>query len=510
VKKSILLSLAAVIAATMVGCASTKKEAAPQKQPASQPAEQEPAAAQDIPIDEPTVYDDPAAGQKQDEQSENKAASSDQGLEPITSDEGLIMSEPEPTVVKETASPQAAVPQKKVAAPENKQVANNTPLVQNDTKQTSAQKINSSPSAKTNDAVQKANTTQSGSSSSDQQKVAVPAEKPSVDKTDDDTIANTPSSIVAAQDTTPSRSIAMMLNQYLDVTYPGTGWVYLGELNNTNLLKYYGRKIDSSETTFSLRSNKAGSTVLHFYKNDVLTGSYIDDYLSVTVADSRSLSTDHVSAPAYAEYVPPRLAASSTGTDSQNAENTNADTQDQTISKTAASASSKNSSASTAFTSTNATAAQKQSAADVRDDDSGVQTVIQTTESSPAKQTEATSSATPTATTPAADTTATSSLQDTTALASDDILTLAQKSYDTGKYADALSYLDRFFDKAVTRVDEGLYLKGQTLEANSEVRNIKSALETYDTLVKTYPQSIDWEKANERITYLKRFYFNIR
>ena len=258
--------------------------------------------------------------------------------------------------------------------------------------------------------------------------------------------------------------------------------------------------------TLKVQSDKASK----FRKLNEEKFNYELDIQLLRLKDFTENKAHHVSAPAYAEYVPPRLAASSTGTDSQNAENTNADTQDQTISKTAASASSKNSSASTAFTSTNATAAQKQSAADVRDDDSGVQTVIQTTESSPAKQTEATSSATPTATTPAADTTATSSLQDTTALASDDILTLAQKSYDTGKYADALSYLDRFFDKAVTRVDEGLYLKGQTLEANSEVRNIKSALETYDTLVKTYPQSIDWEKANERITYLKRFYFNIR
>lgn len=78
------------------------------------------------------------------------------------------------------------------------------------------------------------------------------------------------------------------------------------------------------------------------------------------------------------------------------------------------------------------------------------------------------------------------------------------------KYQETLAYLEDFFTKATTRVDEGLFLQGQTFESNSSVRNIKSALDTYETIVRRYPQSVNWAKANERITYLRKFYFNIR
>ncbi len=53
-------------------------------------------------------------------------------------------------------------------------------------------------------------------------------------------------------------------------------------------------------------------------------------------------------------------------------------------------------------------------------------------------------------------------------------------------------------------------LEGLILEAKSEVRNIKSAIGAYDTLIKNWPQSDYWRKANERSIYLKRFYIDIR
>ena len=93
---------------------------------------------------------------------------------------------------------------------------------------------------------------------------------------------------------------------------------------------------------------------------------------------------------------------------------------------------------------------------------------------------------------------------------SDQILELANKCFSEGKYKETLAHLDDFFEKATTRIDEGLFLKGRTLETPSEVRNIKEALDTYETIVNQYPQSIDWEKAKERVIYLKKFYFNIR
>ncbi|HCA19055.1 MAG TPA: hypothetical protein DEO40_00065, partial [Treponema sp.] len=36
----------------------------------------------------------------------------------------------------------------------------------------------------------------------------------------------------------PSRTIKLQKNQYLDITYPGNGWIYLGETDNTTLMRY--------------------------------------------------------------------------------------------------------------------------------------------------------------------------------------------------------------------------------------------------------------------------------
>ena len=97
-----------------------------------------------------------------------------------------------------------------------------------------------------------------------------------------------------------------------------------------------------------------------------------------------------------------------------------------------------------------------------------------------------------------------------TSTADDELLLKAQKAYNAGSYAECLDYLTEFFNNAVTKIDEALYLQGLALEAPSSSRNIKAALDTYETLVKSYPQSKKWNAANERVIYIKRFYFNIR
>ncbi len=96
----------------------------------------------------------------------------------------------------------------------------------------------------------------------------------------------------------------MKRNQTLDVTYPGSGWLYLGQTDGQNDFVFGGRKLGEKDTTFTLRSRKAGTRLLHFYKNDGLTGKSIDDYLEVTVTDEAG-SHERITAPAYADAVPP-------------------------------------------------------------------------------------------------------------------------------------------------------------------------------------------------------------
>ncbi len=116
----------------------------------------------------------------------------------------------------------------------------------------------------------------------------------------DDVIEEIP--VEAEEPIVPSRSVKVKMNQYLDVTYPGTGWTYIGEEDKNDVFNYFGRKLGTKNTTFSLRAKKAGKTILHFYKNDALTGEYIDDYLEVVVEDKKG--TGRVKAPSYAEIIP--------------------------------------------------------------------------------------------------------------------------------------------------------------------------------------------------------------
>lgn len=77
--------------------------------------------------------------------------------------------------------------------------------------------------------------------------------------------------------------MTMTSGQYLDISYPGSGWLYLGEEDGKQLFRYFGRKIGTTDTSFTLRSRNEGTTLLHFSKTDTLTGDIIDDWLEVTV-----------------------------------------------------------------------------------------------------------------------------------------------------------------------------------------------------------------------------------
>ena len=90
------------------------------------------------------------------------------------------------------------------------------------------------------------------------------------------------------------------------------------------------------------------------------------------------------------------------------------------------------------------------------------------------------------------------------------LLQEAQVLYNEKEYSAALKKLNQFFEFSTDNRDEALYLKGQILEAKSDVRDIKGAIDAYTTLTKNYPASRLWDSANKRIIYLKRFYLEVR
>lgn len=324
--------------------------------------------------------------------------------------------------------------------------------------------------------------------------------------------------IVAEPVITPSRKVTMLNNQYLDIEYPGTGWIYLGEKNNSALMRYFGRKLGSENTLFTLRSREEGTTILHFYKNDALTGHYIDDYLEVEVKGINT-TTHRVTAPRYADIVPSRpekktfINAEEEIKTAKKLEEENKAEENKKSSQAKKEAEKKQTVKPVPEVKT---ATTKVPQPQQTEDDNGAKTVIQTTSSNESIQSNVISDDAEVIQPPAQTEQNTAApktkvqIQNTKDMVADKILELAQESYNKKEYAASLAYLDEFFEKATTRIDEGLYLQGQNFESASEVRNIKSALETYETIVKKYPQSINWAKANARVTYLKKFYFNIR
>lgn len=329
----------------------------------------------------------------------------------------------------------------------------------------------------------------------------------------------------------PSRSVEMKNSQYLDIVYPGTGWIYLGEEDGKNSMRYFGRKIGEKNTVFSLRSREEGSTILHFYKNDSLTGKFIDDYLQVDIKGMNK-TTEHAVAPSYAEVVPPKP-ENRTKAAKENAARSEED-EDDTMVKTVitpvasgsgekmpAVSKTSGSSRSAPASSSKVTSWKKiddSARKETPADNDGAKTLIQNTKSE-----KTTSSGEKPRTYPKSENSQShdaekqsennvtgTSIENTENMGADEILDKAKESFKNKKYEETLAYLENFFTKATTKIDEGLWIQGQVFESNSSVRNIKSALDTYETIVRRYPQSINWAKANERITYLRKFYFNIR
>lgn len=104
----------------------------------------------------------------------------------------------------------------------------------------------------------------------------------------------------------PSRNIKIKNNQFVEINYPGTGWIYLGETERQNNLLFFGRKIQNDNTTFTLKSKKSGTAILHFYKNDSLSGKYIDDYIEVQIENESATDNTPVVSPEYAKIIPPK------------------------------------------------------------------------------------------------------------------------------------------------------------------------------------------------------------
>lgn len=285
----------------------------------------------------------------------------------------------------------------------------------------------------------------------------------------------------------PSRSVSMKNYQYLDIVYPGNGWIYLGESDNSKNFIFYGRKLGGKDTSFTLRSKNPGRFILHFYKNDALTGNFIDDYLEVIVDDEKSSSNEHILCPMYKEIVPPKYEKNQV--------------KEENLQKEELLQENKN---------TTEASPQEKMQTEKEEQDIQGKTVIQNASSlqdenslektvSPENSLKSENPQNPLET----------QKEEIESLPVELLLDKAQELYEQKNYEEAKKVLDKFMLSSVSKIDEALFLQGKILEAKSPVQNIKGAVDSYDLIVKRYPKSKFWTQANKRSIYLKRFYINI-
>ena len=326
----------------------------------------------------------------------------------------------------------------------------------------------------------------------------------------------------------PSRSVTLKKFEYLDVTYPGTGWIYMGLTDNSKDLAYFGRKLGTKDTKFSLQARTAGRKIIHFYKNDPLTGNYLDDYIEVIITAENGSNKTHIEAPEYKLPVQKKEKQTETNPEEivETEENNESSATSETKSPaTAAAAETKTISESKSTSGTTTSTTDTKSATSVGSSSSAASTVSSSSASTTSEKSKRSESSTTSVSSTVSDTSkaaentssetqneVSASSQSTAAAASNPLSLLqeAQLLYNEKEYKAALSKLNSFFELSTDRRDEALYLKGQILEAKSDIRDIKGSLEAYSSLTKNYPASNLWESANKRIIYLKRFYLEVR
>lgn len=301
----------------------------------------------------------------------------------------------------------------------------------------------------------------------------------------------------------PSRSVTMNKGETLAVEYPGSGWIYMGSTSEYNNLTSRGRKLGSADTKYTLQAKEAGTQIHHFYKVDNLTGEYIDDYLEVIVLDKKGTSNTVITAPAYKEIVPEKPAEPAKAANKKNepAQNETTDSENnKTVSEKTAAKTSSSSTADTSKTTKTsdedinsitpkATSTNKKSEPQIQtsDEDDAVE-FLDDSDSDEVEYIEEI---------------------DEPAVDLEGLLETAKADFSLKNYSNAFDALTKYINNSSDNRDEALYLLGQLYESDGPLKNIKEAINTYETLCDNYPASNYWDKANKRIIYLKRFYINI-
>lgn len=266
-----------------------------------------------------------------------------------------------------------------------------------------------------------------------------------------------------------SRMVAVEEKQRLELTYPGHGWVYVGEQTSQQGLKYEQRKLQDNNSIFMFTAEKKGDYVLHFSYFDVFTNDFITDAVAVSVSAARSSAAKSmVQAPEY------KIETETAGKTAQT---------QPSRSEQAISAQQPERQISDATFSAAAQSMQEGSAAVERTGTADAVNEGTVSESEAAQ---------------------------VSLLSPEQLLENTRTAIAAADANTALQYLERFFTISTEMLDEGWFLKGRAYELNGSLRNIRLALDAYRTLTADFPQSKYWAEADSRIRYITSFYVHIQ
>jgi len=299
------------------------------------------------------------------------------------------------------------------------------------------------------------------------------------------------SSVVDEEDKVSiSRYTNIIKGQNIDFSYPGEGWVYLGEENSQKGLNYIKRKMEDGKTIFTFSAENMGNYVLNFSYFDVFSGDFIVDAVSVKVMpNDDGIQKDSL----VLEYQGKDGKKPNDKKTKKTPNDVNVDADKVGINTDGAVIKEEKNSTKQSNKTTNV--------------ESNMETV------KPAFSEDKKRDATykePEVFTNIANISPGNAKTKLTGEDARKIIDEVSKEISNGNAKRALERLDDFFAVSSTNMDEAYFLRGKAYELNTEQKNIKMALAAYKFLTKTFPDSPFWNEADARIRYIEKFFVKIK
>ncbi|MGP1520607.1 MAG: hypothetical protein ACTTIZ_03775 [Treponema sp.] len=284
-----------------------------------------------------------------------------------------------------------------------------------------------------------------------------------------------------------SRYTNILKGQNIDFSYPGEGWVYLGEETSQKGLSYVKRKMEDGKTFFTFTAESEGNYVLNFSYFDVFSGDFIVDAVSVKVVPNN----DGIQKDALVlEYQGKGGKKTFEDKVKQSPNEVNVDADKVSINAEETSKEEKS--------------LPKESVTN-KIVESSVETLKPSSNNKPASSYQE-----PEVFTNVASINPENAKNKATGEDARKILDEVSKDISNGNAKVALEGLDNFFAVASTNMDEAYFLRGKAYELNTELKNIKMALAAYKFLTKTFPDSLFWNEADARVRYIEKFFVKIK